>query len=275
MVDGVFRLASSDEPSMEALLERDPIVNLFLIGFLAAHPAERSWWYGVGRPLRALVLVMPSRLTVPFAPDPADAERLGAHLAEQHTPSLLVGPREAVDVLWGRWSGGAARFRCRHDQHLYKLDRETQRPLSTSGDPPGYRLAQAIDRDAIAAGSAEMELQDTGVNPRDVDAVHHLSVVTERIRAGRTHVIARNGEIVFQVNVGTTHSLGCQIGGTWVPPIYRGQGLATIGIAATCKRLLSSHPCVTLHVNERNIPAVRVYERVGFQKVAPFRLIVP
>src|SRR5262245_27056581 len=52
MADEVVRLTGHDEPALEALLARDPIVNLFLIGFLAAHPAERTWWYGLGRPLR-------------------------------------------------------------------------------------------------------------------------------------------------------------------------------------------------------------------------------
>jgi hypothetical protein len=267
----VVRLAGSDEPAIEALLARDPIVNLFLIGFLAAHPAERTWWYGLGRPLRALVMVLPGRLAVPFAPDPRDAALLGVHLAEQHTPCLLVGPRTAADALWARWGAGA-RPRRSHDQHLYTLH---QGNLAASEDPPGFRKAMVADRDAIALGAAEMELEDIGVDPRLPDPSHHLAVVVDRIRAGRTWVIEQGSEIVFQVNVGTSHPVGCQIGGTWVPPLSRGRGLAQAGIRATCRRLLVHHPCVTLHVNEANTAAVRVYERVGFVRTAPFRLLVP
>jgi predicted GNAT family acetyltransferase len=271
MPDEVVRLAGSDEPAIEALLARDPIVNLFLIGFLAAHPAERTWWYGLGRPLRALVLVLPGRLAVPFAPDPADAAHLGVHLAEQHTPCLLVGPRAAADALWARWAGGARAARS-HDQHLYTL---RQGELAASEDPAGFRKATPADREAVAQGAAEMELEDIGVDPRLPDPSHHVAVVTDRIRAGRTWLIERDGEIVFQVNVGTSHPIGCQIGGTWVPRRLRGQGLAQAGIRATCRRLLGQHPCVTLHVNEANLAAVRVYERVGFVRTAAFRLLVP
>lgn len=269
MADEVVRLAGHDEPALETLLARDPIVNLFLIGFLTAHPVERTWWYGLGRPMRAVVLVLPGRLAVPYALYPGDAARLGAHLAEQHGLCLLVGPREAADALWARWSMGAAPRRL-HDQRLYCLEE-----APPGEDPPGFRLARPEDKDAIAWGAAEMEREDTGTDPRQHDPAHHLAVVTDRIRSGRTYVIEESGQIVFQVNVGTTHPLGCQIGGTWVPRSARNRGLAQRGIAATCRLLLARHPRVTLHVNEANTPAVRAYERVGFVRAAPFRLLVP
>ena len=80
---------------------------------------------------------------------------------------------------------------------------------------------------------------------------------------------------MFQVNVGATHARGCQVGGTWVPRADRGRGLASAGVAATCRWLLARYPRVTLHVNEANGPAVRVYEKAGFRRDAAFRLIIP
>jgi predicted GNAT family acetyltransferase len=38
-------------------------------------------------------------------------------------------------------------------------------------------------------------------------------------------------------------------------------------------RLLARRPLVSLHVNEANGPAVRVYEKVGFDRADAFRLI--
>ena len=61
--------------------------------------------------------------------------------------------------------------------------------------------------------------------------------------------------------------------GTWVPPGFRGHGYATEGVRALCQRLLDDHPVITLHVNEANHPAVRVYEKVGFVRTSPFRLL--
>jgi hypothetical protein len=77
---------------------------------------------------------------------------------------------------------------------------------------------------------------------------------------------------LFTINVGTRSHLGCQIGGTYVPLAHRGKGLATAATAAVVRDLLKRHPRVTLHVNEANQPAVRVYEKIGFERSVPYRL---
>jgi predicted GNAT family acetyltransferase len=212
--------------------------------------------------------VLPDRLAVPYAPDPADAALLGAHVSSRHRPCLVVGPREACDRLFARWSPGLVARRV-HDQRLYRLERMPAGP-----DPVGFRQATWEDRAVVALQSAAMEREDLGTD-RLGEADAHEQIVQDRIQAGRTWIIEREDRIVFQVNVGTTHDIGCQIGGTWVPPEHRGRGIATAGIAATCRRLLAAHPRVTLHVNEANRAAVRVYEKVGFVRDAPFRLLIP
>ena len=269
MPDEVVRLAITDEPAMERLLARDPVTNLFLVGFLAVHPVDRSWWYGVGDPVRALVLVLPGRLAVPYAPDPGDADPLGRHLRAQHVPSMIVGPRAASDRLWAHWTGDRATRR-RYDQRLYDIESPP-----AGEDPPGFRVAAPTEWARVAQHAARMEIEDIGVDPRADNPRLHDAVVQERVRAGRTLVIDRGGELVFQVNIGTSHRTGAQIGGTYVPPAHRGRGLAKDGVAATVRRVLRTHPRVTLHVNEANLPAVRVYERVGFDRGAAFRLLVP
>jgi predicted GNAT family acetyltransferase len=275
-MDDVVRLGVEHEPEIEALLLQDEVVNLFLLGFLAVHPVDRAWWYGVvggsassRSRVRAAVLVLPARLAVPWAPDPADAAALGGHLAEQHRTCMVVGPREACDAMWARWAPGAVPRR-RHDQRLYVLDR---RPAGA--DPRGFRVATLDEWPVVARQAAEMEREDLGVDPLADNARAHEQVVQDRVRAGRTYVVAERGRIVFQVNVGTTSPRGCQIGGTWVPRSERGRGLATAGVAAACRRLLLRYPRVTLHVNEANAPAVRVYEKVGFRRDAAFRLLIP
>ncbi|MEQ1566751.1 MAG: GNAT family N-acetyltransferase [Myxococcota bacterium] len=268
MPDAVRRLAREDEPAIEHLITADPVPNLFLIGFLAVHPVERTWWYGAGDPVRAVVLVLPGRLAVPFALDPAEAEPLGAHLRHQHAPCLVVGPRAVTDTMWRRWATEPARRF--YDQRLYELE------IPPSGDdPPGFRLGKVTDAPRVAPQAAAMELEDLGVDPSRGDAVAHEAAVADRLRCGRTWVIERGGQVVFQVNLGTTHAVGCQVGGTFVPPAHRGAGLATAGVSATARALLARYSRITLHVNEANTPAVRAYERAGFAARDAFRLIVP
>lgn len=271
MTDRVERLSPDDQPSLVALLEQDIVVNLFLLGFVRAHALSRGWWYGSFEDgeLTGTVLVLPGHLTVPFCPDPWDAAQIGDQLYALHSPTLLVGPREACDALWDYWARKREPSRA-YDQRLYLLD---EAPVGE--DPPGFRAAAYEEWPVIAAHAAAMELEDLGRDPTSTDPSLHDQVTRDRVKTGRTWVIEHQGTLVFQVNVGSAHDIGAQIGGTYVPPPHRGQGHATRGIAALCRRLLARYPRVTLHVNERNESAVRAYQRVGFRADAAFRLITP
>lgn len=266
------RLDPSDEPAIEELLQTAPVLNLFLLGFLSVHPVDRAWWYGIdagtgdGR-LGGVVMILPGRLAVPFCPDPVLASALGKTLRQLHRPCMLVGPREACDQMWAIWGRSAPTLR-HYDQRLYVL--ETPPP---GAEPEGFRRARESDVPTVAAWSSAMTLEDLGFDPAEESPTAHRTTVQDRVRAGRTWVLQREGSIVFQINVGTVSRRGCQVGGTYVPPAERGRGYASSGVAATCRRLLASHPRVTLHVNEANLPAVRVYEKVGFVRSEPMRLI--
>jgi predicted GNAT family acetyltransferase len=56
-----------------------------------------------------------------------------------------------------------------------------------------------------------------------------------------------------------------QIGGVFTVADRRSRGLATSGVAAMARRLLDTHPLVSLFCDEANKVACRVYERIGFR----------
>jgi hypothetical protein len=184
MTDGVRRLAREDEPAIDHLLASDPVVNLFLIGFLSLHSADRTWWYGVGDPVRAVVLVLPGRLAVPYASNPAEAELRGDHRCHQHAPCLLVGPRATSDALWERWAPRSTPRR-RYDQRLYRLE-----SAPPGEDPPGFRLGTVADAPQVVPQAAAMELEDLGVDPASENRTQHEAAVLERLKGGRTWVRA-------------------------------------------------------------------------------------
>lgn len=263
-----MRLDRRDEAAVEELLHADPVLHLFLLGFLAVHPIDRAWWYGVGDDrLAGVVLVLPGRLAVPCCPSPHHGQALGQLLKELHRPTMMVGPRADTDAIRQAWAPGQSAVRS-YDQRLYVLDHATEPPTV-----PGFRRARDGDIPELAAHAAAMEIEDLGQDPNEESPTAHLAAVKDRVRSGRTWVVEEGGRIVFQVNVGTTSRLGCQIGGTYVPPEARGRGLAKAGVLATAAWLLGRYPRVTLHVNEANTPAVRVYERCGFRRDAPMRLL--
>jgi predicted GNAT family acetyltransferase len=262
----VYRLTNAHREELSTLLHNNEQVNLFLLGFLEMYPIGRAWWYGVGRPLRGVVLVVPGRLAVPWAPVEEDAVALGGALRAVQQPCMMVGPRAAVDAIWRDWHGSTPTVGW-FDQRLYVL---TEPP--TDVIPRGFRAARLSDLDVVSANGIAMEYEDLGID-RSQDLAVHRASVRERLRSRRTWVIVRKGAVVFQINVGTQTGLGCQIGGTYTPPQFRGSGLATRGVGALCQQLLEQCPRVTLHVQEQNIAAVRVYEKCGFVRSEAYRLV--
>jgi len=266
----VQRLGPGWESAIEKCLLEDVEVNLFLLGFRRLHDLEQTHWYGAveDERLRGLALLVPDRLLVPWCPDPSHAGAIGLHLRTRAHPCMMVGPREAGDALWEAWAAGRVSPDRFYDQRLYVLRR---RP---PGDPvPGFRRARMSEWRQLAVNSGFMEDEDLGRNPHHDFPALHERVVRERVRNGRTWLIAHHHEIHFQINIGTALDIGAQIGGTYVPPPHRRRGYATLGTRALCQHLMNHHPFVSLHVNEANTPAVRVYEKVGFQRSVPFRLI--
>jgi predicted GNAT family acetyltransferase len=266
------RLLESDTTSLRACLEREPEINLFLLACMAHSPISQARWFGVfqGPSLEAVAQVIPDRVVVPWSAHADAARHLGRHLREQGCPpSLLVGPRETSDALWEGWTHHQHPQRW-HNQRLY-----VARNVTPVQSPHGFRPATVRDLPTVARFSALMTLEDMGDDPYSRDPASHESSVRARIEDGRVFVIAKGDQILFQMHIGTEGPHGCQIAGTYVPPEYRGQGLATQGVAEVTRRALRKHALVTLHVNEANTPAVRAYEKVGFHAFAPFRLAMP
>ncbi len=268
----MIRLDDAHAAAVEELLLTDPVVNLYLLGMLDAAPLSRATWVGVpdGDGLRAAALVVPDRIVVPYAPDPEDAAAMGRALGRLRPPRVAVGPREATDALWAAWAGPPAAGRtplaAHYDQRLYAT-------TTPAAEARPLRRATLQELDVLTAQADAMELEDLGRSPLAEDADAFRANVRRRVEEGRLYVIEEDGEIVFQIHVGTITPWGVMVGGTYVPPTHRGRGLGVAGMRALSGRLLPRHGRITLHVREDNLPAVRAYERVGYAPVAPFRLL--
>ena len=257
------------------LLEPEPETNLFLIDVARSRTLAQTddeTWFGLGSPLQAVALVVGregpdrrARLVVPFG-DADACVRIGERIQRDGPVKMLIGPRAACDGIWQGLAQGTPSV-C-FNQRLYTCTQTT--------DGPGIRirLAAVEDAERIAPLAAAMMVEDLGVDPRVPDPDDHLDNVRSRCTNNRTLLAELDGHIVFLLNVGTLCDDGTQVGGTYVVPEFRGRGLSTAGMRSATAALLSMTRCVTLHVNEANTPAVRCYERAGFQRAAPFRLII-
>ncbi|MEC7988173.1 MAG: GNAT family N-acetyltransferase [Myxococcota bacterium] len=257
------------------LLLSDQYTNLFLIDILMRRGIStlgKEKWCAVRREGNLVALAVSfgrrgkggkARLIVPYGNGEA-CQLLGKHHQDLGGSKMIIGPREASDcILQGM---GNPKTRIHYNQRLYACT-ET-RP----GESIKIRYATKSDLPQLIDFSAEMIKEDLLEDPRLTRPKEHISSVQHRVENHKTLVADRGDKICFTLNVGTFFRMGCQVGGTYVPKEFRGQGLSVKGMRAACLMLLQRCNVVTLHVNEANEPAIRCYHSTGFQPNAAFRL---
>jgi RimJ/RimL family protein N-acetyltransferase len=97
-------------------------------------------------------------------------------------------------------------------------------------------------------------------NPRQVPggAFHGVVEDSQLVAAAGTHLIS------------PTYGVAA-VGNVFTHPALRGRGYASAATSAVVTELLSQgiHDIV-LNVNQKNEPAIRIYERLGFERCCPF-----
>lgn len=273
----VLRIPPERAGELAELFAKSPDETLFHLSVLeergvSSRPGEGAFsfvgWPERG-PLRAAAFLAGGWFISPFAPDPRDAGEMGAALAGKLYVRRAIGERAATDALWNALAPGHMDTVLRHDQQLMMVTPET----AAAFDLPGLRPAEASEEELVHEAAALMQTEELGIDPRRDEPGAFRSQVQDRLRSGRTWVLVRDGEIRFKADVALRSKRGAQIGGVWVPPGHRGRGLATRGMAELVRRLLATCAIVTLHVHERNVPAVRAYRSAGFRDLLAFRLL--
>lgn len=92
------------------------------------------------------------------------------------------------------------------------------------------------------------------------------------VETGQYVGVRRAGELVAVAGVhvwSPTYRVAA-LGNVTTHPRVRGQGLAGAVVAALCRRLRRSVDHLTLNVKSDNVPALRVYGRLGFTRVADY-----
>ncbi len=257
------RLTSDDAPALAALLDAEPLENVYLRSELRLGRLGSGQWWGLDGhgEIRAALLGGP--LVVPWVPDAGDVDRLVEALSRQQPPRMLVGPRQQVLALHHARTPTPPLRELRDPQPLLALRRGALRVEPAAQVRKG--TPQDLDRLTVAA--ADMHREEMGVDPLAIDPTGWRSRMSTLIQRGWSWLWTEGDEVLFKAELSAWTPEAVQIQGVYTAPRHRNRGLATRAMAAVCSAVLDEVPVCTLYVNHYNAAARAVYARLGFEQV--------
>jgi predicted GNAT family acetyltransferase len=282
VVPGAVRvLGDEDYAALRAVVDAEPLVNaVFAARLDAVRTLEPRRLGGTVLALHAegriQAAVFAGGTLLPLGGSREACVRLASALARQsRICSSIVGARSAVaameTVLLREW--GEARA-IRPSQPLLIATRDIRGSLPTAH--PGLRCAAPTEFAQYLTASIAMFEEELGASPLTRGgAVAYRRRVRELMDAGRAFTVTdADGEVVFKADLGAVTAQTCQVQGVWVRADHRGRGLATAALAGVLRHALTLAPSVSLYVNDFNLPARRLYARLGMRQVEELRTVL-
>jgi len=187
--------------------------------------------------------------------DPGDAADLVAEVLEEAAPQVTTLVRGTLDVLRERAPGVAARLVGGDDWDFFWTDAAPAQPVP--GEEDAVRLA--------VGGASGCGADDAAVGALLAVASDRPSARPGDAHAGRWWGVRGTCGLLACV-AATTEDGGPapHLAALATHPRHRGRGLGGAVTAAATRDLLGTHPVVTLGMYADNVPARRVYERLGW-----------
>ncbi|QOQ39071.1 DUF4081 domain-containing GNAT family N-acetyltransferase [Trueperella pecoris] len=270
------RLTGADRNAALEVLSRDPVATV-----LASVPIVEEW----ARPAHGLGLFDDAgALTavcwnggnvVPYGFDDAGLDLLADHLFNtRRMCTSLVGPTDQVMPLWERLEGGFGPPREVRDRQLSMVYRGGSGVMADAS----VRAARIGEGNIVLPASVAMFMEEVGYDPT-IYGNGYAQRVHSLVRGGLTFVrmgmVEGRPRVEFKADVGALAGGVAQIQGVWTAPDLRGQGIATAAMVQVAELVRATiAPTVSLYVNDYNLPAVRVYEKAGFETVGTYSTVL-
>jgi uncharacterized protein len=270
-------LTRRDLPAVRAMLDADPVTNVFVsarLDLVGIDALSRSGeLFGHWQEGRLTSLCYSGANLVPVNATDAALDVFAAQASRQvRRASSVVGPADAALALGERLRGAWGPPReVRANQPLMAIGHESPVPPD-----PEVRQVHADEIDVLMPAAIAMFTEEVGVDPRaDGGAAIYHARVSELVHSGRAYARIESGRVVFKAEVGAVSRHACQLQGVWVHPRLRGRGLSVPGMAAVVRHALRDHAdIVSLYVNDYNTRARASYRAAGFAEVGTFATVL-
>lgn len=185
------------------------------------------------------------------------------------SPRMVIGETHAVSELWEE---------ARRRLPVPREDRPGQ-PVFVIREPPppgetGLRRARLDDLDLLVPACAAAHEGEIGVDPLARDPEGFRWRTRTQIEEGRSWIWARGDVILFKAEASAWTPSAVQLQQVWVDPEVRRQGFGGRGLRDLCLMLLERVPAVCLFVRADNLPAIRLYEKIGMLHVLDYRSLL-
>jgi predicted GNAT family acetyltransferase len=282
LVEGRWSLRAIGEDDVKnaiAFLQRDPLINVYLISRLFEEHSAAATQVYVVRHNRDIVLVASLATNIVLAADPVErpdvldsaiamiAERIVARMIPVRA---IISPANLVEKLW-------LRLRTRLDpptvvrlnQPVYSIRRRFDFP-----DLAEARYATLDDLEQLVPACAAMHKEEVGIDPLERDAAGYRERIRELIDRRRAIVHEQDGLIASKCEFSAVSEDAVQLMGVWTHPRFRRRGLAKVTLREVCGHLFRRGKDITLFVNDFNLPAIGLYESIGFQRIGMNRALI-
>ena len=275
-----LRLLSEDDfKDVLEFLQRDPLINVYLISRLLEERMLAASQIAVVRYNGAIVLVASLASNIVLAGDPSISRDITdsavSLVAERILQRMLpvravISPAHLVEALWT-----VLRTRLdpptvvRLNQPVYALYGRLDYPDLTAA-----RYATIRDLDALVPACAAMHKEEVGIDPLLRDPAGYRERIRELIEKKRAVVRVLDGHIVSKCEYSAVTSEAVQLMGVWTDPARRRQGLSRDLLREVCGHLSRRSKTVTLFVNDFNTPAIALYESLGFRRIGLNRALI-
>jgi uncharacterized protein len=258
-------MATMTEPSLDQVLE-----------FCASEPVERVYLDEAARRGLGRMLGVVENETVTalchFGANIVPSGEGSSAFAGQVVGSrarMIIGDERAVTELWEAVRPQLPRPR---------EDRPGQ-PVFAIAEPPapgesGLREAEPADVAALLPACAATHEGEIGIDPLRTDPEGFRRRTRQQIDDGRSWVWIEDGTILFKAEASAWTPYAVQLQQVWVDPPVRNHGYGRRGLSDLIRLLLERVPQVCLFVRADNPSAIRLYERVGMQRVGWYRSLL-
>jgi len=272
-------LAEDDYQDALEFLQRDPLINVYLISRLQEERMLAATQIAVARYNGAIVLVASLATNIVMAGDPSVSSDItdsavglvADRILHRMLPvRAIISPANLVETLWN-----ALRTRVdpptvvRLNQPVYALRKRLDYPDLTLA-----RYATMRDLDPLVPACAAMHKEEVGIDPLERDALGYRERIRELIEKKRSVIRVVDGRIVAKCEYSAVTADAVQLMGVWTHPSYRRRGYSHQLLREVCGHLGRKAKTVTLFVNDFNTPAIALYESLGFRRIGLNRALI-